>query len=102
MLSALFDAPEFLTIERVVGVSGFRAQTDEFPTTIDERDLWGRKGFAKIAVCLDLAVGVEVLKVYRAPGLPDGFPCALIECDDKLMIAAIEIHNEQVLEKYWR
>src|SRR5215813_3631101 len=99
MLFAFFDAPEFLTIERVVRIRGFRTETDEFPTTVNQRDVWRSKSLAKIAVRGDLAVRFDVTKIYRAVGSPDGFPSALIESDDELLIAAVKIHDKQIAKK---
>src|SRR5215510_2658466 len=98
MLRALFDAPEFLAGERVVGVSGLRAQADQLPPAVDHRDMRSGEGLAKIPVGGYLSVRVDVLKVYRSLRQPDCLTGLFVQRDDELMVAAVEVHDQQVAE----
>ena len=54
--------------------------------------------FAVIAVAGGLARGrVEVLKIDAAVGLPDGLSRLLIQGDDVLAVAAVEVQDQQIL-----
>src|SRR5499426_3693032 len=98
MLRALFDSPEFLAGERVVGVSGLRAQADQLPSAVDHRDVRRGEGLAKVPVGGDLSVRVDVLKVYRSLRHPDRLAGLFVQRDDELMVAAIEMHDQQIAE----
>src|SRR5262245_23286124 len=98
MLRALLDAPEFLAGERVVGVSGLRAQADQFPPAVDHRDVRRGEGLAKVAICGDFSVRVEVLKVYRSLRQPNRLAGLFVQRSDELMVATVEVHDQQVAE----
>src|SRR5262249_16369864 len=99
MLRALFDAPEFLAGERVLGISGLGAQADQLPPSVDHPDVRRRKSFAKVAVRRNLSVRVNVLKVYRPFRLPDRLAGLLVQREDELAVAAVEMHDQPVEKK---
>src|SRR5262249_21751893 len=98
MLRALFDAPECLAGELGVGVSVLLAEPEQFPPAVDHRDMRSGEGLAKVPVGGDLSVRVDILKVYRSLRQPDCLTGVFVQRDDELMVAAVEMHDQQVAE----
>src|SRR5688500_12132055 len=101
MALALFHPPEFLAGFWLVRIESFRAETDQRVLAIDLRDARRREGFSIIAIRFRLAV-LQIFKINRTISLPNCLACLFIEGDDILVIAAVEIHDQQVLVENWR
>ena len=67
--------------------------------SLDHHDLRRRKRLAKVTVRLGLAVRGEILEVDRPRRPPHRLARVLVERDDVLMIAAVEVHQQQVAEQ---
>jgi hypothetical protein len=57
-----------------------------------------RERLAEITVRPRLAVGIQILEVDRPRRPPHGLPGVLVEGDDELVIAAVEVHEQQIAE----
>ena len=53
------------------------------------------EALAKVTIRLRLPARVEILEVDRSLGAPDRLAGSLVERDEELMIAAIEVHDQQ-------
>src|SRR5207249_3841345 len=95
MAGALFDAPDFPAGQRLVSVGRLRALTDENWLAVQNRHLRRREGLAQVPLRLRLAVRVEVFEINRAFPLPDRFAGLLVQRDHELMVAPVEIDDEQ-------
>ena len=96
---ALLQPPQLLAGERIVSVRRHRSRADQHRLSADRDDLRRRERLAEIAVRLDLAVRVDVLEIHRPRRLPHRLARPLVERDDVLHVAAVEVHDEQVAEE---
>ena len=60
---------------------------------VDGHDLRRRERLAEVAVGLRLAVGIQILEIHRPGRAPHRLAGVLVEGDDELMVAAIEVHQ---------
>src|SRR4051812_2158475 len=97
MASALDHLPDLLAGPRVIGIHGPRADADHEVPAVDLDDLRRGKALAKISVGFRPSVGADILKVNRSLGSPHRLAGVLVECDDELMIAAVEVHQQKVV-----
>ena len=93
---ALFHAPQLGAGRGVVGVERLRALAQQGGLPVERRDLAGGEGLAEVAAQLGLAVGAKVLEVNGALLLPDRLAGLLVQRDDELVVAAVEVQEEQV------
>src|SRR2546430_12953351 len=99
MAGALFDAPDFPAGQRLVSVGRLRALTDENGLAIQNCHLRRREGLAQIPLRLRLAARVEVFEINGAFPPPDRFAGLLVQRDHELMVAPVEIDDEQTTVK---
>src|ERR1051325_6405497 len=97
MAGALFHAPELVTGAGVISIESFGTLAKEGRDTLKGRDMTGGKSFPKIAFRLHPAIGIKVLVIHRPVFLPHGSPGLFIQSNDELMVAAVKIHDQQVL-----
>ena len=93
---ALFHAPQFLAGQRIISVMRLGAAADQDGSPAQSRHVGSGKGLAQVAFGLRLSVRSEVLEVNRAIDLPHRLAGAFVERDDKLVIAPVEIHDQQI------
>ena len=96
MAGAFFHAQEFIARQRLIGIERLGALADEDRPTIDARHLRRGKRLAQVAFGLRFAVCIEVLEIDRALLPPDGFSGLFVEGDHELVIAPVEIHDQQI------
>ncbi len=97
VLGAFFEAPEFFAGRGIVAVVGFCAAGDEDGFSVQLCDEGGSEAFAIVAIAGGFAIAVEVFVVNGAVRFPNGLPGFLVEGGDELKVAAVEVHDEQVV-----
>ena len=96
VLRALLEPGDFRAGGGIVNVVGLGAAAEHHGPAVLHDDLRRGKSLPQIALQLRLALGVEVLVVDRAIGLPDGAAGFFVERDDELKIAPVEMHQQQI------
>ena len=99
MLSPFGHAPKLPAGQRVVRVTGHRADADQLRHAAVLDDERRRVTLSQITVAERFAIRVEILIVNAAPGAPDGFAGALVQRGDELVIGPVEREDEQVFVK---
>src|ERR1043166_8458737 len=99
MTGAFLDAPEFAAPGQFVGIDGLRSLTDQHGAPGKHRDVRSGKGLAKIAFRFGFALRPKILEIDGALVSPDCFPGLFVQRNDELMVAAVEVHQEQIPEK---
>src|SRR6185295_11738830 len=97
-IAPLLDLPDLPAGERVVAVGRLRADADQDGLALDCHHVGRREGLAKVALRLRLSVGPDVPEVDRALRAPDRLPGALVERDHELMVASVEVHDQEIAE----
>ena len=97
--AALLEAPQLLAGERIVAVRGLGPQAEQHRLPVDLVTCGVENALRKSPSACGLPSGPRSSKVDRPRRLPHGLAGVLVERDDVLVIAAVEVHDQQVAEQ---